>query len=127
MEYCIKYLQIIFVLGISSTYIQCTCPFGYIGNGIGPNGCIYSPDAANPCLSNPCKHGNCSLSTNGGYICTCNGQYTGRNCDVMGRDPCRPNPCVNGECQNLAFLTYRCICKQGFTGALCNLEQEGNY
>lgn len=111
---------------MSSTIVQCTCPPGYIGSGIGPNGCIYSSTAANPCSSNPCRNGNCSISSNGGYICTCNPRYTGANCDVIGRDPCTPNPCQNGGvCTNFAFITYRCRCKQGFTGALCDIEEEG--
>lgn len=113
-------------VGISSTYVECTCPPGYIGSGIGPSGCSYSTDAANPCHSNPCKHGTCTVSTIGGYSCTCEGMYTGRNCDIIGRNPCTPNPCFNGgDCQNLAFLTYKCNCKPGFIGTLCNVEQEG--
>lgn len=38
-------------LDMINTY-RCLCPAGYIGNGIGPNGC--TPLARSPCQPNPC-------------------------------------------------------------------------
>ncbi|OWK12775.1 PID1 [Cervus elaphus hippelaphus] len=36
---------------------------------------------ADPCASNPCHHGNCSLSGSDGYVCICNEGYEGPNCE----------------------------------------------
>ena len=38
---------------------MCMCPSGYVGSGVGANGCTQSGDA---CNSNPCLHGTCSVS-----------------------------------------------------------------
>jgi hypothetical protein len=52
---------------------NCTCPPGYGGNGIGPNGCV----DINECLSSPCDPlANCT-NTNGSFICTCPIGYNG--------------------------------------------------
>ncbi len=37
----------------------CTCPPGYIGNGVGPIGCL---PATGSCDPNPCIHGTCTVS-----------------------------------------------------------------
>lgn len=35
-----------------------------------------------PCASNPCHHGNCSLSSSSdGYLCLCNDGFEGPNCE----------------------------------------------
>lgn len=113
--------------GISSTYVECTCPTGYVGNGIGPNGCILSSSPFNPCASNPCMNGDCSVNNiTGEYICNCRRNFTGRNCDVIKRDPCATNPCLNGgTCQNIMGITFQCICRGGFRGTLCETEAQG--
>ena len=40
---------------------SCTCPSGYSGDGVGPNGCVTS--GYGPCSSNPCgANGQCEVS-----------------------------------------------------------------
>ena len=66
-------------VGISSTFVECVCPAGYAGNGIGPNGCVRSllPDQG-PCYPNPCRHGMCRLNGTSDYVCECYSRYTGK-------------------------------------------------
>ncbi|KAJ8930436.1 hypothetical protein NQ314_016762 [Rhamnusium bicolor] len=111
---------------ISSTYVECICPVGYIGNGIGPNGCTLSSSPFNPCVSNPCLNGDCSTNNiTGDYICNCRRKYTGRNCDII-KDPCSSNPCLNGgTCQNILQLSFKCICKSGYVGTICESQAQG--
>ncbi|KAH0809453.1 hypothetical protein GEV33_013339 [Tenebrio molitor] len=41
---------------ISSTFVQCSCPAGYVGNGLGPNGCVRRiQPVLNACNPNPCR------------------------------------------------------------------------
>ncbi|KAG5893859.1 hypothetical protein JTB14_005468 [Gonioctena quinquepunctata] len=110
---------------ISSSFVECICPPRYIGNGIGPSGCMPSHDSLLPCSPNPCKNGVCSINNStGDYICTCRIGYTGRNCDMMNRDSCNPNPCLNdGECQATNNY-YTCKCKPGFIGRFCQNQRQ---
>ncbi|XP_018577861.1 cubilin-like [Anoplophora glabripennis] len=112
---------------ISSTYVECICPTGYVGNGIGPTGCMLSSSPFNPCASNPCVNGDCSVNNvTGEYICTCRRNFTGRNCNMIKKDPCTTNPCLNGgTCRNVMGITFQCICKSGFRGTLCETEAPG--
>ncbi|CAH0562353.1 unnamed protein product [Brassicogethes aeneus] len=113
---------------ISATFVECICPAGYYGNGMGPNGCIKIAGSPNdPCTPNPCKNGQCSVRNgsrfDNDYVCLCNLRYTGRNCDIL-KDPCASNPCLNGgTCQNRIIL-FRCTCAQGYSGRRCQVEDQ---
>lgn len=63
----------------AETTIQCTCRQGYIGNGIGINGCIKNNRTViEPCMNNPCgSHGECLSSSNNSFLCLCDTGYTG--------------------------------------------------
>ena len=43
---------------IGPSYVQCTCPPGYGGNGIGPNGCTLNPTDC----TGSCQNGQCVVS-----------------------------------------------------------------
>ncbi|XP_056646391.1 cubilin [Diorhabda sublineata] len=109
---------------------QCICPLGYIGTGVGPNGCVRSNAPLNPCNPNPCINGRCSVNTiDGNYKCDCFKFYSGRNCETLRTDACTPNPCRNdGECQNVNNRLV-CRCKTGFVGTYCQsqLQACGGY
>lgn len=65
---------------LTSAYVICRCPAGTVGDGIGPNGCQSSTDAATTlaCQSNPCVHGRCVPgASRGSYTCVCNTGFTG--------------------------------------------------
>lgn len=59
--------------------MQCVCPSGYTGSGIGPNGCV---NALGPyvdlCTNKPCVHGTCFSYPNGTFYCVCEAGYTGK-------------------------------------------------
>ena len=43
---------------IGPSYVTCSCPNGYTGNGVGPNGCTLNPTDC----SSGCRNGQCSVS-----------------------------------------------------------------
>ena len=45
-------------LAIGPSYVTCSCPNGYTGNGVGPNGCTLNPTDC----SSGCRNGQCSVS-----------------------------------------------------------------
>uniref|UniRef100_A0A1Y1LNZ2 Cubilin n=1 Tax=Photinus pyralis TaxID=7054 RepID=A0A1Y1LNZ2_PHOPY len=110
---------------ISPTYVECICPMGYSGSGIGPNGCIHSSQGGNPCESNPCVHGTCVVdNSSNSYICQCHRRFTGRNCDIQ-KDACQSNPCRNGgTCRSLLNISFKCICTSSYTGNFCESERQ---
>ncbi|KAF5295928.1 hypothetical protein FQR65_LT10359 [Abscondita terminalis] len=110
---------------ISSTYVECICPRGYVGAGIGVNGCIQSSQSGNTCASNPCLFGTCiENNATGSYICQCRRRYTGRNCDIR-KDPCQPNPCSHGgTCQTILDISFKCVCTPDYTGSTCNVQKQ---
>ena len=88
-----------------------TCPNGY-SSPLGNTAC----EDNNECLQNPCgNHGSCS-NTDGSYVCVCDENYAGDNCD--GINHCKDVNCNNGECHN-EETRARCICEQGWEGELC--------
>lgn len=110
------------------TYVDCLCPPGLVGNGIGPFGCTPST-MGNPCSPNPCVHGTCSINNStGGYLCRCSIGFKGSNCETRG-NPCEPNPCQNGGvCMpQYGYPMYRCICTASYTGVNCQREREGKF
>ncbi|XP_078582053.1 cubilin-like isoform X2 [Branchiostoma floridae x Branchiostoma japonicum] len=103
---------------------QCQCPTGFIGSGVGPQGCRARP---NPCRPNPCQHGRCRVrsnrNTNNGYRCNCDPGFTGTNCD-QNIDECASNPCQNGGTCNDGVNGYSCTCTSSFTGPNCEQAQQ---
>jgi len=63
---------------LTSSYVLCRCPSGYIGNGMGPNGCQLTDVPVNSaCASNPCVYGRCTSNGANDFTCTCNPGYSG--------------------------------------------------
>ena len=94
-----------------ATYI-CICPPLYTGTRC--------EQPINPCGSNPCIHGTCTLTstTVPSYSCQCITGYTGQNCDTP-LNQCSPSPCgPNSTCIVLG-ANYSCCCAPGYTGPLC--------
>ncbi|XP_028157640.1 cubilin homolog [Ostrinia furnacalis] len=107
--------------------VQCICPYGMEGDGIGLHGCYISTDGntTQRCENNPCGvHGQCHpLLT--GYTCLCYEGYSGAHCDVTA-DYCAHNPCENGgTCRPDVSSTggFRCECTAQFTGTLCQIKK----
>lgn len=99
----------------------CICPVGYIGNGIGPSGCIQG--AMDPCTLNPCQNGGiCTVSATGtSFSCNCP-SGTARPLCTISTDPCSNNPCLNGATCTVNGDRYRCSCTPRFTGFHCQAE-----
>ncbi|RZC32589.1 cubilin, partial [Asbolus verrucosus] len=108
---------------ISTTFVECVCPAGYIGSGVGPNGCIRSLQPIGPCAPNPCRHGICRPNGTD-YTCDCYRRYTGRNCESF-KNLCASNPCQNGgTCTSYLGMSYRCSCPSSYTGLRCEEEKQ---
>uniref|UniRef100_A0A6P7H3T7 Cubilin homolog n=1 Tax=Diabrotica virgifera virgifera TaxID=50390 RepID=A0A6P7H3T7_DIAVI len=106
--------------------VQCVCPLGYAGTGVGPTGCVRTNTPLHACQPNPCVHGRCTVADDGNYHCNCYRFYTGATCDTLKSDACTPNPCKNnGECQSVNNR-LKCVCKSGFTGAFCQTQLQGD-
>lgn len=66
--------------GLGTGLVECTCPAGYTGTGIGPTGCTFVTPQQQPhdmCGSFRCVHGICvrsSLRTS----CNCIPGFTGK-------------------------------------------------
>ncbi|XP_041372182.1 cubilin-like [Gigantopelta aegis] len=100
---------------------SCTCPSGYVGNGVGPNGCT-SGSQTGACLSNPCQNGAACINAGSSYRCQCMAGYTGTNCETDINE-CASNPCQNGgTCTNLVGR-FQCACTEDFTGDTCTDAQ----
>lgn len=110
--------------GISSTYVTCICPMGYIGNGLGSLGCVKSSQPVNACEPNPCVNGLCKIIETGNFICACTGNYTGRICDRTVTNICDQNPCRNGGTCVMDKTNFICQCLENFKGLLCESELE---
>ena len=52
----------IFMTAIGPNFVQCQCPPGYQGNGIGPNGCTLNPSGCgSSCQNGQCLVGYCDV------------------------------------------------------------------
>lgn len=64
--------------GFNNLLVECRCPTGYRGSGIGPQGCQPGTEVdQGPCASHPCTHGHC-LPHGLSFICRCDPGYTGK-------------------------------------------------
>ncbi|XP_044726579.1 cubilin-like [Chrysoperla carnea] len=125
---CSKLATCVALPQISPTAVQCSCPFNYVGNGIGENGCVLKANAINmttgPCATSPCgRNGNCKVKNND-YECTCINFYTGRNCDILDSCTLYNSPCKNGgSCRNTIF-GWACDCDTLYYGQRCEYQKE---
>ena len=102
---------------IQSKQYNFSTPDGFTGSN-----CQQST-AVSACASAPCiNNGICSITTTGGYTCTCPPSYTGTNCDVAQSSPCAAAPCQNnGNCVPTSVTTYTCNC-QGESNRIAHLS-----
>ena len=62
----------------ANQFVQCDCPVGYHGSGVGPQGCVPGSSVNDPCSSSPCVYGTCELNRlDGSFTCRCVHGYTG--------------------------------------------------
>ncbi|XP_011637168.1 cubilin-like [Pogonomyrmex barbatus] len=109
---------------LTSSYVLCRCPSGYVGNGMGPNGCQLTDVSLNTaCSSNPCVHGTCVPNGANGFTCTCNPGYSGTTCNTPN-DPCSPNPCRNSGICTVLDGQATCQCTSSFTGSRCETPRQ---
>ncbi|XP_075471180.1 protein delta homolog 1 isoform X1 [Ascaphus truei] len=100
---------------------QCVCEEGWVGS-------LCDIDI-HPCSARPCTNNSTCIETgDGGYICLCAPEFTGKNC-LLKKGPCFSNgsPCQNGgTCiDNNGFATYAtCQCPTGFAGNFCELDTD---
>lgn len=64
--------------GYTNVLVECRCPEGFQGNGMGPQGCQPGTSVVNigACASNPCNHGSC-VTHGSEFICRCQPGYSG--------------------------------------------------
>ncbi|KAH7950937.1 hypothetical protein HPB52_003145 [Rhipicephalus sanguineus] len=119
----------------SGTFHECRCPPGYVGNGVGPSGCLRQgepgvgpsqpqpvpalPPVLDPCAAQPCRHGFCQVRGND-FLCVCETGYSGRLCDSTS-DGCSSSPCLNnGTCSGGPAGGFVCSCTPDWTGPTCD-------
>lgn len=80
-SFWIKFNTIYFYSGNG---VECRCPVGYNGNGIGPDGCQGTGIVTSYCLNKVCKNsGTCVISLSGMPACLCAPGYTGLICIMI--------------------------------------------
>lgn len=116
----------------------CYCPDGYVGDGIGEEGCVKS--ASNVCQNHNCVNaGKCKVTqmktskhcysknsfqptSDTEYKCECEAGFLGKFCEKTS--PCQTNPCKNGgTCIAVENSAY-CDCPEHFFGRACEEEEE---
>ncbi|CAI4223629.1 unnamed protein product [Auanema sp. JU1783] len=102
---------------------MCICATGYIGDGMGSEGCYQGNSTVckgdDLCLNG----GTCRAVSNRSYQCMCENGYYGGRCEKASK--CISSPCQNGgECIIDAVNDYTCICKPGFYGVDCEMEED---
>ncbi|CAG9792216.1 unnamed protein product [Diatraea saccharalis] len=108
----------------SMAVVQCICPLGMDGDGVGFQGCYITTggNSTQHCENNPCVNGHCH-SVRSGYTCLCNEGYSGVHCEIPV-DYCSSNPCQHGgSCRPGDSSTgFRCECTAEYTGNLCQIK-----
>ncbi|KAM9385782.1 protein crumbs homolog 1 [Pholidichthys leucotaenia] len=93
---------------------NCSCVEGWAGRR-----CDFFMDT---CASNPCVHGNCSISGQT-YECTCELGYKGVDCEEE-IDMCENHLCAHGGTCLHGPNRYACLCPENYTGPLCSEHVE---
>ena len=79
---------------------------------------FFGEECLNICDPSPCNNGSlCEPDDAGNFTCTCEGDFTGRSCDVT-IDDCLNVNCNNGTCVD-GVGTFTCECEAGYTGQFC--------
>ncbi|GMR59052.1 hypothetical protein PMAYCL1PPCAC_29247, partial [Pristionchus mayeri] len=101
----------------------CFCPKGYIGDGVGLNGCEAGNTTA--CANHDClNEAECLPISSTDFQCKCPYGYTGRRCESPSA--CLALPCKNeGVCRPLSGRRYECDCPHGFYGDNCEKQEDG--
>ncbi|XP_054002675.1 cubilin [Hylaeus anthracinus] len=123
---CHPYARCVENAALTSAYVLCRCPAGYVGDGMGPNGCqpITDVSVGTACASNPCVHGRCIPgATEHTYRCQCNPGYVGTTCSDTA-DPCSPNPCKNNGVCVVSNGAATCDCPSTYTGDRCQTARQ---
>ena len=77
-------------------------------------------------LNNPCGHGKCN-NTDGGYVCICDNNKCGYDCNFD--DPCLKDPCIYGACEQACtnITDYKCNCFDDYVGKNCTETEVGTF
>lgn len=97
---------------------HCNCEnTGYIGTlcDLNENECKKKP--------NICLNGGICYDTYGSYVCECQANYEGFNCEQL-IDQCSANPCENGATCINRKDGVQCVCPHGFFGVYCENGNE---
>ncbi|XP_054159895.1 LOW QUALITY PROTEIN: cubilin-like [Oppia nitens] len=103
-------------MAISTAFRECRCPGGYVGNGVGLNGCV--TQTGTTCDNNPCSHGSC-LPNGNSFTCVCISGYTGSLCEQEINE-CLSNPCQNGGTCTDQTSGFLCVCTSQWRGTTCS-------
>ena len=98
------------ISGTSLNSYICKCPFGHTGKF-----CENRMADVDECTSKPCLNGGLCLLKSVGYLCMCNLNYAGTNCQYL-MNHCTSKPCQNGGTCVHSSLGYTCSCPLNFTG-----------
>ncbi|ULT88642.1 hypothetical protein L3Y34_007689 [Caenorhabditis briggsae] len=99
----------------------CYCPDGYVGDGVGEDGCVKSKSTV--CQSNECFNGGkCKPTSATQYQCICEDGFSGKFCEKTS--PCQSNPCLNGGSCVVVDDSAYCDCPEHFFGRTCAEEEE---
>jgi hypothetical protein len=89
-------------------------------------------DTPNPCLSNPCENGKCTIILPNSYVCNYNQksskqpifmspEFEDSTFENKTNNLCEINICLNGAHCLIDKIKQgmKCICSQGYTGIFC--------
>ncbi|OXA47104.1 Cubilin [Folsomia candida] len=119
---------------IGQSFVQCLCPAGYTGTGMGLHGCFphggtgggggSAVGPPNPCgPPSPCANSGICQPHGNAFTCICFNGFSGPTCSTR-QNPClvQPSPCQNnGVCSPNPLTTsgFTCTCGSDFTGEFC--------
>ncbi|XP_076082584.1 uncharacterized protein LOC143053681 [Mytilus galloprovincialis] len=92
----------------------CDCPPGFLGDR-----CQNDPCSGVDCSGN----GQCQFNrTTGQAMCMCNGQFSGKSCEISPCDNPASRCFHGGSCTLLADGNINCSCPDGFSGDRCEFS-----